>query len=115
MRDAGAEEEVQEQIDEVLKQDHLALFRDILGNPFASASVDSSWLSWHNGTIQRLAQAIYEDRELPSGHLDIKRLAVLADALEDAGCADQVILGHLRSAGRHVRGCFVIDALTGRS
>jgi hypothetical protein len=35
-----------------------------------------------------LAQAAYDERELPSGHLDQARLAVLADALEEAGCGD---------------------------
>jgi hypothetical protein len=38
-----------------------------------------------------MAQAAYDER-LPS---------VLADALEDAGCADAGILTHLRSPGPH--------------
>jgi hypothetical protein len=40
---------------------------------------------------------------------------VLADALEEAGCADADILGHLRGPGPHVRGCFVLDFLLGKS
>ena len=39
-------------------------------------------------------------------------LAVLADALEDAGCTDAALLEHLRSAGPHVQGCFALDLLT---
>ena len=46
--------------------------------------------------------------------LDNARLAVLADALEESGCADAALLGHLRSGGDHYRGCFAIDLLTGR-
>src|SRR5262249_47555881 len=54
-----------------------------------------------------MAQAIYEERALPSGHLDNTRMAILADALEDAGCCDAELLGHLRGQGAHVRGCWV--------
>jgi hypothetical protein len=41
--------------------------------------------------------------------------AIVADALEEAGCSDEQILGHLRSGGEHYRGCFVVDALLGKS
>jgi hypothetical protein len=58
-----------------------------------------------------LAQAAYEERELPSGHLDNTCLAVLSDALEEAGCTDDAILMHLRSPGLHVRGCWETDLL----
>jgi hypothetical protein len=56
-----------------------------------------------------LAQAAYDERNLPSGHLDNARLAVLSDALEEAGCTDADILSHLRSPGLHVRGCWALD------
>jgi len=32
----------------------------------------------------------------------------LADALEDSGCTDAVMLGHLRGAGPHFRWCFAL-------
>jgi hypothetical protein len=52
---------------------------------------------------------------LPSGHLDNARLAVLADMLEEAGCRDEEVLGHLRKPDAvHVRGCFVVDLLPGK-
>src|SRR5436853_513959 len=38
-------------------------------------------------------------------------LPVLADALEEAGCADRTILDHLRGAGPHVPGCWCLDAI----
>jgi hypothetical protein len=42
--------------------------------------------------------------------VDNARLAVLADALEEAGCQDQNILSHLRQPEAvHVPGCFVLD------
>lgn len=52
---------------------------------------------------------------IENGQLDDDRLAVLADALEDAGCEDETILAHLRSEGPHVRGCWVLDILLGKS
>ena len=56
----------------------------------------------------KLAEAIYEERAFD-------RLAVLADALEEAGCTNPDILGHLRGPGPHVRGCWVLDCLLGKS
>lgn len=61
-----------------------------------------------------LAQAAYDERELPGGHLDNARLAVLSDALEEAGCTDETILSHLRSPGPHVRGCWALDLVLGK-
>jgi hypothetical protein len=43
-----------------------------------------------------LTTAAYDNRILPAGTLDPDRLAVLADALEDAGCDNGDILAHLR-------------------
>ena len=63
----------------------------------------------------RLAQAAYDQRHMPGGTLDDGRLAVLADALEEAGCTDAGVLNHLRGPGPHVRGCWVIDLCLGKS
>jgi hypothetical protein len=96
------------------QQAHCALLRDIFGNPFRQLAIDSAWFQWNDGIVPRLAAAIYEDRRLPEGTLDTGRFAVLADALEEAGCANEEILGHLRGPGPHVRGCWVIDLLLGK-
>ncbi len=48
------------------------------------------------------------------GTLDPLRLAVLSDALEEAGCQSEEILRHLRGSGQHVRGCWVLDLLLGK-
>jgi hypothetical protein len=91
------------------------LLRDIFGSPFrATPAVDPAWLGWRDGAVSRLARAAYDDRRLPEGTLDSARLAVLADALEDAGCTDPVLLGHLRGPGPHVRGCWAVDLVLGK-
>jgi hypothetical protein len=91
-----------------------SLIRCIVGNPLRPVPIDPALFTWHDGTIRKLAQALYDDRDLPSGHLDNHRLAVLADALEDAGCSDQIFLDHCRGEGPHVRGCWVVDLLHGK-
>jgi hypothetical protein len=100
-------------VDAVLRVTQANLLRDIFPR-FRRVAVDPAWLAWRGGTIARLAQAAYTERELPSGYLDAARLAVLADALEESGCADAHLLAHLRGPGPHVRGCAVLDALLGR-
>ena len=88
------------------------LVRDIFGNPFRPVKIHPSWLT---PPVMTLARGVCDERLLPTGHLDPDRLAVLSDALEEAGCDDADILEHLRSPGPHVRGCWVVDLLTGRS
>jgi hypothetical protein len=89
-----------------------ALVRDVLGNPFRPVTpLAPAVLTWNGGTVRRLAEAAYAERELPSGHLLPDRLAVLADALEEAGCTDGELLGHLRGPGPQVRGCWALDLL----
>jgi hypothetical protein len=107
---------VSESVAEVEEVGQCDLLRDIVGNPFrVPPPIDRAWLCWNDGTIPRLALASYEERSLPAGVLDTVRLSVLADALEDAGCADADLLGHLRGSGPHVRGCFALDAVLGKS
>jgi len=63
--------------------------RDIFGPlPFRSVALDFDWLAWNDRTIPRMAQTVYDERAFD-------RLAVLADALEDAGCDNEDILSHL--------------------
>lgn len=61
---------------------------------------------WRTEAVVALSRGIYDDRAF-------ERLPVLADALEDAGCADPDILAHCRGGGPHARGCWVIDAALG--
>jgi hypothetical protein len=83
------------------------LLRDIFGNPFRSVTLHPAVLAWNDGTITKLAQAIYDDRAFD-------HLPILADALEEAGCTNTDILNHCRQPGEHVRGCWVVDLLLGK-
>jgi hypothetical protein len=84
------------------------LVRDIFGNPFRPVAIHRDWLAWNDGTVPKLAQTIYDDRRF-----DL--LPILADALEEAGCDNADILGHCRGPGPHVRGCWVVDLMLGKS
>jgi len=131
-----------------------ALLREVVGNPWQP--MPSPWVNVpYKGGISRqvtvpwlldstpffLAQAAYLER-LPDGTLDPERLAVLADALEEAGCTDHALLRHLRGEerilvckrcgkadtvncncdvpawiplrGPHVRGCWAVDLILGK-
>jgi hypothetical protein len=86
------------------RAEQTSVLRDIVGNPFRSVVIDPSWLTWHDGSVLKMARAIYEGRKFD-------RMPALANALERAGCADAEILEHCRSGGEHVRGCWVLDLL----
>jgi len=79
------------------------ILRDIFGNPFRRVTFDPQWLTF---TVLALAQTMYDSR-------DFSAMPILADALQDAGCDSDDVLAHCRSAGPHVRGCWVIDLLLG--
>ncbi len=90
------------------QQGHLVgLLRHIIGNLFRPARIDPTLLLWNDGTVRKIAQAIYDERAF-------ERLPILADALEDAGCDNADILNHCRQPGVHVRGCWVVDLLLGK-
>jgi hypothetical protein len=84
------------------------LVREVFGPlPFRPVSVPANVRSWRGGVVIRLARAVYAERAFD-------RLPVLADALEEAGCTDIDLLGHLRGPGPHLRGCWAVDFLTSR-
>ena len=103
--------EVQKEYDAFMAY-HTTILRDLFGNPFRPVTVDPTW---QTPAILQQAQAAYAERELPGGHLDPARLATLADALEKAGCDNANILAHLRSLGPHVRGCWAVDLVLGKT
>jgi hypothetical protein len=76
----------------------------IFGNSFGPVAIDPRWRTADTVT---LARGIYEDRAF-------ERMPLLADALMDAGCADEQVIGHCRSEGPHVRGCWVVDLVLGK-
>lgn len=63
---------------------------------------------WCTSTVAAIARGIYESR-------DFSPMPLLADALQDAGCENDDILNHCRSAGPHARGCWVIDLILGKN
>lgn len=85
-----------------------ALLRDTSGNPFRPVTLDPALLRWNDGAIPKQASAIYEGQAFD-------RLPSLANTLEEAGCGDAEILAHCRSGTVHIRGCWLIDALLGKS
>jgi hypothetical protein len=90
------------------------LLRDVFPNPFRPFTIAPGLLSWNDSTIPKLAHAAYEERTLPAGPLDPTRLAILADALEDAGATGAELLTHLRGPGPHVHGCAALDCILGK-
>jgi hypothetical protein len=79
------------------------LRRDLFGNPFRPVCFDPSW---RTDTALALARQMYASREFSA-------MPIRADALQDAGCADEDVLGHCRGEGPHVRGCWACDLVLG--
>jgi hypothetical protein len=84
---------------------HCQLLRDIFGNPFRKVKLLKKW---RTSTVVSLAAQIYESR-------DFSAMPILADALQEAGCDHDDILDHCRGPGLHVRGCWVVDLVLGKS
>jgi hypothetical protein len=66
----------------------------------AATALDARWLTTDVVELARLASAGYTDL-----------LPILADALEDAGCADVELLGHCRGLGPHTPDCWAVELL----
>ena len=79
--------------------------RCIFGNPFRPVALNPSWLT---ATVKQLAEGIYEEKAFD-------RMPILGDALEEAGCTDAEILAHCRQPREHVRGCWLVDLVLGKS
>lgn len=103
------------------------LLREVFGNPFrrvelpyelsqvqAVANVilkpspaSKGHCYWLTSTVVSLAQACYESR-------DFSVMPMLRDALEESGCTDESLLNHCLEP-IHVRGCFLLDLILGKS
>src|SRR5205823_5134752 len=81
------------------------LVRCIMGNPFRPVKLDRGCLT---PAIRALAEAACEEPKTPPYVLDAGRLAVLADAMEEAGGPAELV-EHLRAPGPHARGCWAVD------
>jgi hypothetical protein len=59
---------------------------------------------WRTADVSGVALGVHEDHAFD-------RLPILADALMDAGCDDEGVLGHCLAGGRHAEGCWLVDSL----
>jgi hypothetical protein len=84
------------------------LYRDIVGDPSEKPGTRSVWVGYP--PVRDLLLS-FEG----SDTIESLALLALADALEDAGCQEREWLAHCRSIRGHVRGCWVIEALRGRT
>ena len=84
-----------------------ALVRDVFGHLWHAGPVYLANLT-DSGPAMQLARTIYAERSF-------SELPVLADALEDGGCTNVELLDHCREPAEHVRGCWLVDALLGKS
>lgn len=89
----------------VLGAEQAKLIREVSGNPFRPVAIDDRWLT---STVVDIAEAIYEERAFD-------RMPILSDALMDAGCDSEEMITHCRGNGPHVRGCWVVDLLLGKT
>lgn len=95
-----------EQVHEKLSPLISALLREIFGNPFRPVSMEDAWRYANDRCVVRLAETIYDHRRWSD-------LPLLADALLDAGCDQEVLLAHLRQPEGHVPGCWALDLCRG--
>lgn len=88
-----------------MQEGQIRLLRDIFGNPFRPVTFSPEW---RTDTAVVLARTMYEAR-------DFGAMPILADALQDAECEDDDILGHCRDTHQvHVRGCWCVDLVLGK-
>jgi HEAT repeat protein len=85
-------------------QVRLEMLRDLVGNPFQPVCCDPAWLVWHDGTVVQLARAIQDEGSF-------EQMPILGDALEEAGCTEELVLTHCRGPNDHLRGCWVLDLI----
>jgi hypothetical protein len=99
--DSGREESARRQA----HRRQVALVHEVFGNPFRPVALDPAWLT---SDVRLLARGIYDEKAF-------ERMPILADALQDAGCDSEEVLGHCRDAKQvHVRGCWVVDLVLGK-
>jgi hypothetical protein len=84
----------------------VAVFEDVCPQPDVRTLLPApdALRAWHEGTVVRLAQAIYHERAWDG-------MPILGDALDEARCTSPEVLAHCRSGGIHVRACWLLDWL----
>jgi hypothetical protein len=95
------------------------LIREIAGNPFRPwkaipEAMGGGLVQPDGATVvpSAAARAVAAGIAADQG---FDRLPVLADALEDSGVTDAELLAHCRRLGGHLRGCWAVDVVLGRT
>jgi hypothetical protein len=80
------------------------VLRDVFGNPYRPVTFEGAW---RTGAAVALARQVRDEG-------DSSLMPILADALEDAGCASAEVLTHCRGPQLgHARRCWVVDRVFG--
>src|SRR5262245_8481386 len=82
----------------------VALIHEIFGNPFRTVTMDPRW---RTSQVLAMAEHVYSERAYES-------MSPLAEALERAGCTNE-LLDHCRMPAPHVRGCWALDLILGKT
>lgn len=67
--------------------------------------IEPGWLYWNGGCIRAMADGILTRRLFDC-------MPILADALQDAGCEESLLLDHCRANANHIANCWVLKMLT---
>jgi hypothetical protein len=104
----NAMDQVFSRLDAATDIESVSILKDIAGP--VDGHMAQEWSpSWRTANVRDLARTIQTERVY-------ERLPILADALMDAGCADENILHHCHSnEAVHGPGCWVVDGLLGLS
>jgi hypothetical protein len=78
---------------------------DSSGMPLPMPLIDPDWMAWNGGCVRAIAEGIRTRRAFDG-------MPILADALQDAGCDDPVLLDHCRARTGHTANCWVLRLLT---
>lgn len=78
---------------------------DASGRPLPVPHIEPDWLAWNGGCVRAIAEGILSRRAFDG-------MPILADALQDAGCEDPVLLDHCRAPQQHLGTCWVLRLLT---
>ena len=89
---------------EIIELKQCDIVRDIVPYHPDWMKVAPQYLLWQDGVISRLANKAWEGR-------NYTLLPIIADAVEESGCANEHLLNHLRSPKRHWHGCWALRAL----
>lgn len=96
-----------------------AVYHEVAGNPFRERVVAGpEWLASGRRAAPWMLKVCETARSIALGvqaEQAFDRLPILADALEDDGCNDSELLEHVRFHSHHLRGCWALDLVLGKS